>query len=268
MVGIGCVGIVMSVAAIVIGHGLVDQVETSVDDSLALTNEALQSVNDSIVLTGTIVDTIRGGVTNVSSTLDSIGASIDETTEALGSSTDFIGGSLPDAIEAVGEVLGTVETVANSIDSALRALSRAPFGPDYDPEQPFDEAIAELSTALDPLPEELRALSQDFEGLETSSAAISDDLSALATSVDDLETQLSEVSTLLDRYATTAANAQALAERSRDDLHSSAREAKVLLIVLGLVFALGQVVPIWLGLTLINDSSVLHTIVARKVDDS
>ena len=65
MVGIGVLGILMSLAAIIVGQGLIDQVEGSVDDSLELTNEALQSVSDSIVLTTTIVDTIQDGVVNV-----------------------------------------------------------------------------------------------------------------------------------------------------------------------------------------------------------
>jgi hypothetical protein len=267
MVAIGCLGIVMSIAAIVVGHGLIDQVEGSVDDSLVLTSEALGSVSDSIELTTTIVDTIQDGVVNVSSTLGSIEESLDQTTLVLQNSTDFIGGSLPEALESVGEVLTTVETVASSVDGALRALARAPFGPDYDPEQPFDETIADLSTAIEPLPADLRALAADFEGLEGSSADIAADLGALATSVDDLDTQLSEVSVLLDRYATTAKEAEVLAARSRLDLQSSANEAKVLLIVLGIVFALGQLVPIWLGLTLLNESSNIQTLITRSRHD-
>lgn len=266
MVGVGCLGILMSVTAIVVGQGLVGQVESSVDDSLTLTSDALQAVSDSIVLTGTIVTTIQDGVAGVASTLDSVTVSLDEATVALTSSNDFIGGSLPDALEAVGSVLVTIESVASSVDSALRTVSSAPFGPDYDPDQPFDEAIADLSSAIDPLPEELRQLSQDIEGLETSGTTIADDLTDLALNVVALDEQLGEVSTLLDRYATTTAEAQALSAESRDDLRSSARQAKLLLVVLGVVFALGQVVPIWLGMTLIKDSSAVHTVITRTHD--
>ena len=78
----------------------------------------------------------------------------------------------------------------------------------------------------------------------------------LAENVDLLDSQLGQVSTLIDRYSTTAAEAKLVATRSRLDLESSARGARLLLVLLGVVFALGQIVPIWLGSAL-----------ARGVDD-
>ncbi len=267
MVGIGCLGIVASIASIVVGQAMVGQVESSVDDSLVLTDEALHAVSDSITLTNAIVGNIQAGVGSVAATLSTVKDSVDQTSTAIADSNAFIGSSLPDALDAVGSVLPTIESVASSVDSALRALSRAPFGPNYDPDKPFDEAIADLSTAIDPLPGQLRQLSTDFDGLETSSADISSGLADLAVTVVELDKQLTEVSVLVDRYSSTTTNALRLAATSRGDLHASARETRILLVVLGLVFALGQVVPIWLGITLITEAGTAHSIIVRKPAD-
>jgi len=41
---------------------------------------------------------------------------------------------------------------------------------------------------------------------------------------------------------------------SRNNLQSSARSARVLLILLGLMFAAGQIVPIWIGKELLHET--------------
>ena len=247
MVIIGCVGVIVSLVAAVVGQVVIGDIETSVDDSLVQTNNALDVVLDTINLTQTVVDTVQSGVKSIGTTLTTVTSSLDQTSAAIDSSTEFIGGSLPDALDAVSNVMPTIQSVANSIDDALRFASRAPFGPNYDPAKPFDEAIGELATAISPLPAQLRQLSQDFTGLGSSSQAISTQLGSLAADVQRLDQQLGQVSTLVDRYAKTATEAQFLTAVSRTRLANSATTARVLLVLFGLVFAFGQIVPIWLG---------------------
>ncbi len=152
----------------------------------------------------------------------------------------------------MGKVLPTIESIAGSIDTALRTISRAPFGPDYQPDQPFDEAIADLSAAVAPLPAELRALSGDLGGIARSTRAMSGQLAVLVRDVDQLDRQLRQVSTLIDRYVASAVEARGLASTSRRDLASSARWTRFLMTALATLFALGQIVPIWLGLRLMG----------------
>jgi len=150
MVAIGIISIVVSLVGVIVGQRVIGQVESSVDDSLVLTNQALEVVVDSIQTTSTIVTTVRSGVSSISATLDTLNTSIGDTTTAIEGSTDFLGTSLPQALDAVSNVLPTIESVARSVDSALRVISQAPFGPDYNPAKPFDqasEAAEELAAA-------------------------------------------------------------------------------------------------------------------------
>lgn len=256
MVGVGVMGVITAVLGLIVGLLLVDQVTTSVDDSLQLTSEALTSIDDSIAVTASIVDTVRNGMGSVKTTMDTVETSLDDTTTAIDDSSDFIGGSLPDALQAVSDVLPTIESVASSVDDALNVLSRAPFGPDYDPVKPFDESIAELSTAIDPLPEQLRTLSADFDDLSSAAGTMADDVGQLSLDVADLQTQLNDVALLLDRYTSTTAEAQVLADASRDDLAQSATLTRWLVVLLAFVFGVSQIVPIWLGLTLLHGEPV------------
>ena len=74
----------------------------------------------------------------------------------------------------------------------------------------------------------------------------------LSSDVQRLDQQLAQVSTLVDRYATTAANAQIVTAASRDNLQPSARSARIPLILLGFLFAAGQILPIWIGKELLR----------------
>lgn len=267
MIVIGVVGIIVSVSAVIIGQRLVRQVQKSVDDSLVVTTRALSAVTDSIRVTGAIVDTIESGVASVGDTLTTIQTSIGQTSSAITDAGEFLGGSLPDSLSAVNNVLPTIESVASSVDDALRTLSKAPFGPNYDPAKPFDEAIAQLSDAIDPLPDQLRTLSGDFNDLNSSTAGISTQLGTLAGDIGDLGSQLANVSTLVQRYAATAADASILAQQSRQDLMDSARATRLLLVLLGGIFALGQIVPIWLGTVLLANTAGQRLIIHRPDDD-
>jgi ABC-type transporter Mla subunit MlaD len=260
MIGIGIVGLLISIASIAIGRSLVSEVEHSVDASLVVTDEALSAVQDSIKLTGTIVQTIRSGVSSVQETIGIIDASLGQANTAISDTQTFLGGSLPDSLDAVAKVLPTIESVASTVDDTLRALSDIPFGPDYNPSQPFDETIGQLSDAIGPLPDQLRTLAGDFDQVTGSTADISTQIEALGEEVATLGTQLATVSTLVERYATTASDASDRATQSRADLASSAKATRLLILLLGIVFALGQIVPIWLGVELLNRSAG-HTVV-------
>jgi len=266
MITIGVVGVVVALVGVIVGQQLAAEVEESVDDSLALTSEALTAVSDSIVVTTAIVETVRTGITTVGDTLSTVQRSVDETGTVLGDVAVFTGGSLPDALEAVDAVLPTIESIAGSIDTALEVLEDVPFGPTYDPVVPFDDAVGQLRTAIGPLPEELRGLSGGLGQLATASTDISTQLRVLDEQVDALDVQVDEVEALLARYQQTASEARALAEASRVELGTSASSTRWMIVVLGLTFAAGQLVPIWLGWTLLGRGPG-HVVVRRHEDD-
>jgi hypothetical protein len=266
MIAVGIAGIIIGLTTVVAGQRMISQVETSVDDSLRLTGEALSAVTDSIAVTGSVVDSVRTGMTNIRTTMATVETSLGQGSTALKTGSDFLGGSLPQALDAVNGVLPTIQSVTKSIDDTLRLLNRVPFGPTYAPVQPLDESIGRLSTALKPLPDELRTLGGSFASLEGSTSTMAVQIAQLGKSLDTLNTQLADVGRLLARYSSTAIQAKLLAQSSRHDLSRSADLTRLWLIVLGLVFALGQIVPIWLGSVLLSGDSVGSTVIMRARD--
>lgn len=266
MIGIGVVNVIVSLTAVIVGQHLVRQVETSVDDSLRLTGDALATVDDSIAVIDSLVTTVESGLAVARSTVSAVKVSLEQISGAITDSREFIGTSLPDSLEAVEEVLPTIESIAGSVDRALRLLEEVPFGPSYAPVQPFDEAIANLSRAIDPLPGQLRNLSGDLERVTNSAQAITSQLVEVDREIANLDTRLTQVPRLLDRYADTASRARERATSSRTDLAGSAGSARGLLFALGVMFALSQLVPIWLGSALITNDQTRTPILPPVID--
>ncbi len=267
MVITGCVGLLVSIVGTIVGYQLVGQVGRSVDDSLELTTKALTSVDDSIAVTRALVVTADDGIGSIVETVQAVSDALAVSSKSTTDVQAFLSGSLPDSIDAINNVLPTIEDVAGTIDDTLKTLSRAPFGPNYDPAVPFDESIHELVVALDGLPADLRTMSADLDDVSASLVDVQAGIDDLKIALADLRTQVSDVDRLLDEYESTAAEAASLAKRSRSDLQDSERWSKLLVVLLGLVFAAGQVVPLWLGRSLMAPAEHGAVIVTRDHGD-
>jgi methyl-accepting chemotaxis protein len=162
------------------------------------------------------------------------------------------GGQFPDGLQQITETLPRLVTAAGAIDDALRFLSRAPFGPNYDPDVPLDEALGPLADTLAPVPDQLRDLSANLEQLAGSAGALRDSVDRLTANVETVAGDLAEADALLDRYAATAGQAQTVAEDARADLEEQSDTARLLVTLLGLAFAAGQIVPLWFGSQLVK----------------
>jgi methyl-accepting chemotaxis protein len=251
MVVVGVFGVIVGLIGIVVGRQMVTELERAVDDSLALTAEALDSVADTIDVARDVVGTIQDGLGTIGDVTVEVSSSLDATQRVLGQVATATGGQLPDGLERVTGALPALVRAASAIDDALRLLSRAPFGPNYNPEVPFDEALRPLADTLTPLPDQLREVSADLELLAGSAGDLHESADALTADVERVAGDLAEADALLDRYAATASEAQAVAARSRSDLGGQSDLARVLVTLLGLAFAAGQIVPLWFGRELI-----------------
>jgi hypothetical protein len=97
-----------------------------------------------------------------------------------------------------------------------------------------------------PVPTQLRDFSADLEQARSSADDLSARLGQLQRDLRAVNVDVSESVALLDRYEATTSEAQALASRARDDLRSQARWARTLVVLLGVAFAAGQLLPLWM----------------------
>lgn len=140
-----------------------------------------------------------------------------------------------------------VESLSGTIDSALRAASRIPLGPDYDPSTPLPDAIADVRAAFGPIGDDLGELSDRLDGFANGTGDLSEDLADVRADLDRTRTSLDASGALLDRYRTSAENAEQLAREGRSDFGSALTAARIVIVLLAVFAVAAQYVPWYLG---------------------
>jgi methyl-accepting chemotaxis protein len=252
MIGLGAVGVVVAVFGTVVGWVFVGQIATASDDSLEVTVQTLDAVDDTIdlaevVLVSTVdaVDALAGTVSAVAGSFETGTAAIDD----IASLADTLGPSLADA----GETVRTLERVGDQVDGVLDAVSSLPVVPSYDRENGLGATFCTLADTLEELPGQLDATSASLTYFTDNASELQAELDQFADAVATIAVDLDDTGTLVDQYRASVADARALAVDTKNDLDLSVSLMRVLLVVGGVTLLLGQVVPLWLGRSLLDE---------------
>lgn len=255
MIGVGVVGIVLSVIGTATAFVFVGEISAATDDSLAVTQQTLSAVDDTIDLAANVLASTTEAVDALAGTLDAIATSFDSATTAIddiAALADTLGPSLGEATSTTR----TLETVGEDIDSVLGGLSRIPFGPDYNPSAGLGATFGKLADALEPLPDQLSTTATSLTEFTDSATGLQTQLSELSTSVQSVSTDLSDSDTLVEQYRQSVTEARELATRTREDLGNNVRIMRILIVIGGITFLFGQLVPLWVGRSLLDEADV------------
>lgn len=253
MIGVGVAGALIAVFGVIVGWIFVGQLATASDDSLAVTVQTLDAVDDTIDLADDVLASSVDAVDALADTLTAVSGSFDAGIQAIddiAGLADTIGPSLEDA----GRTVRTLEGIGSDIDSVLAALSGIPFAPSYDPSAGLGETLGQLADTLEELPAELTTTAASLTEFTGSADDLQQQLDGLAASVQSISTDLGETGTLVDQYRSSVADARALAIQTNNDLDTGVVLMRILLIVGGITLLLSQIVPLWLGRSLLDDA--------------
>lgn len=253
----GIVGIAGLIAALVsglLGIAVVLSVSNSMDRSLEVTSDAVTAADETVELAAATVGIVSESFSTLVPSAGVAATAFADAATVIADTTAVVTVDVPDALDAVLDAMPAIESTATVIDGALRVLSFV--GVDYDPEIPFEDAVAELETAIAPLPDQLRAqtepldaLAEDFEDFGMATAEISEDLVAL-------QRQLEEAELLLETYASTAVEATAVVTDIRSDLAWQRWLMVGVVLLVSLGFVTIQVVPLSLAQRLRSGAGV------------
>jgi chromosome segregation ATPase len=255
MIVVACVGLVTSITGVVVGWRLLGQLETNVDESLALTGDAHVSLDASLDVADSVIASVAQGLTTVEATLTTVDTTFRDGTRVLDDVATTTA-QLPTSFARLDQALANAQDAAVVIDDALDQLDRLPIGINIRSDAAIAPSIQQVRNELGPLAQNVDAATDDLRRLSTSSTDVGEQVSQLRTNVASVNQQLARSSALIDQYRETANEAQALARRSRSDLSGDVTLSRVLLVVLGLAVAVGQIVPFWVGRELLLEERV------------
>jgi hypothetical protein len=100
---------------------------------------------------------------------------------------------------------------------------------------------------LRPIADDLQEASGTLSGLAASSDDVIARLDELGRDLDGIDRSLDESRRLIERYRLSTAKAAALATSTREDLDRDVWLSRLLIVVLGVSIAVGQVAPFHIG---------------------
>ncbi len=251
---ISVVGVLVAVGGTITAWRLIGELNASTRDTLDVTIGALDSVENSIDLAEQVLLATTDSIDTASATLDALAESFEAGTgvvDEIDDLTTTIGPTLTDA----GVTLRQLEDVGSTIDDLLGDLSSIPFAPDYQPERELGESIGAVADEIEKLPAEFEQTSEDIDGFETALDDVQLQIRALATDIDAVNRSLDETGPLITDYRRNIDDARIVAVTTRDDLDGSVTLMRLFLVLGGIVFAIGQLVPFWYGRELMERSN-------------
>jgi methyl-accepting chemotaxis protein len=257
MIALGVVGALVAMFGTVVGWIFVGQLANASDDSLAVTIQTLDAVDDTIDLADDVLVSTADGITALAGTLTAVSASFDSGTQAI---DDIAGlaGTIGPSLENASGTVRTLEKIGGDIDTLLTALSSLPIGPDYNPQAGLGETLGTLADTLDELPGQLEDTATSLTGFTDSAVELQQQLDDLAGSVQSISDDLADTGSIVDQYRKSVADARALALETNSDLSTGVILMRILLVVGGITLLLGQIVPLWLGRSLLDDADAME----------
>jgi methyl-accepting chemotaxis protein len=253
MIGVAVAGALIAVFGTVVGWVFVGQVATASDDTLKVTLQSLDAIDDTIDLADEVLGSSADAVGALAATLTAVSGSFDSGTQAI----DDIAGlatTIGPTLEDAARTVRTLENIGGDIDSVLTALSNLPLAPDYDPAAGLGATFGQLADTLEALPDQLESTATSLTDFTASADDVQQQLDDLAASVGSISSDLGDTDALVDQYRASVTDARTLAQSANDDLDTGVVLVRILLVVGGITLLLGQVVPLWLGRSLLDEA--------------
>lgn len=247
MRAIGIAGVLSGLAAIAVGLWLVQDLDVLLGQSLELTAESITTVDSSLAVATDTVAVVGDGLARAEQTSRGLEGSLVEGADLLNETSRLLRGDIASSLESVQRSMPALIQVGGTIDTTLRAVDQLPVGPQYNPEEPFDETLRALQQDLEGLPADLRTQADTVDQAGANLREVGEQGAAIATSLGAVRTSLDEAGEILGEYRSTAGDAQDLLAQTSSDLDRRLLVVRILIVVLGVVFCAGQALPLYLG---------------------
>lgn len=252
MLGVGGVGVAVSIVASIVGLRLLTELDRALEGSLHLTAEAVDALGGSVVLAEDTVVVLQRSLDETESTTRDLVRAFDDADTLLGATADLSENQVAASLEAVERALPALVDVAAVIDRTLSALNAVPFGPAYNPDEPFDESLRVVQREIAGLPADLREQAALIRDGRASLGAVRAGTETIADEMGTLHATLESALGVLRDYSATATQADDLVGGSDARLNRQLAVSRVLVVILGAVLLAGQIVPLGIGWLLLR----------------
>lgn len=260
----------VSIAGAAVINDVIDGVGVAVDNLLGVTGETLAATSATLEQTKATIAEANATMTTVEQTAVNLSRTVSDTQPLLESTTTVVTEQVPENIEALQQALPVVAEVAGVVDNTLQTLSNLgisqeipiPFsdpltlefdlGIDYEPGEPFDQALLDVGDSLEGLPDELRSLQSDLETTTENLATVSEDIMAISDDLAAANEQIALFIPILDDYLGILDQIDASLVQVQAQLDTQLELLGWGAIALFVLLALTQLAPLYIGWELVS----------------
>jgi methyl-accepting chemotaxis protein len=257
----GITVVVLSVAGLVAGLILVQGLGSYTRASISVSQSALEAISETIEAVDEVALDTSANIAAASRSVDEASTAVDGAISGLDDLATLLDEDIPETIESIQTSMPAAIQAANAVDGTLRALSF--FGVDYDPQEPFDESLSRINSALGSLPDEIRAQSESVRELIPAGETLVVEIDQLSAQLDGLGESLGEFTSLAETYESTIVEAENAIELADGSIRWRIWLLRALLI-------LGAIAGIGVGVALLmlgRDVADLHAVMTDSSTD-
>jgi hypothetical protein len=233
-------GLIFSLAGVVFVWVVKEPITQNLVSTIDLIETTLEATSSGLTVAE---DTLTQAITdlgNLESTIQTASKTLEDSVPMVETLSSLTSESLPGAIEATQTGLNSVQDAARSIESTLRLITSIPFIPieSYDPEVSFTDALDDVSSSLEPIPDSLLEMEKTLNKTKGNLVLISAQVRIIARNIGELKTSLYQVQLVVGQYQDVITVLQSRVETFRSNLST----------IITISIWLFTIIFIWLGI--------------------
>jgi dsDNA-binding SOS-regulon protein len=263
---VGIVGLLIAGGIAFYGGTVIDSIGAGLNSTVALVTGTVETTTDTLRAVQGTIDEAATTIDTVSDTAKNLSTTLGDSAPLLQQVTTLATETVPNSLDAVQETVPNLANIAGTIDATLKRLADLQversilgvpvsfdLGVTYRPAEPFDEAVLKIGDSLVGVPEQLRDLQGGLQTAVDNLGAIGENVDSLAGDLGGIYTSVGQFNPLLDEYITTLEQTNASLTAVQDQFNANLQTLKLVMVGLGIWFALYQILPLYFGWRMVSD---------------
>jgi len=248
------IGAILSLMIMAIVPNLASRASSWIDGRIVYISQEASNAAGSIRQLSLVLNNGVGTLEAAELSMRSIEDSLQNTEPIIDSTVELLGDLAPEIIDDTRGALESAEEGARAVDRVLRNLAKLSFltGVSYAPDQALDEGIAAVTDSLEPLPAALREVAVELNQAGSSLTEVRLSLDKFDDELGDFAEEISDKNKALENAAEDLDNLAREADKTRSLIGKYKLISIIILEILFIGQALGQIAIFYVGMSLSN----------------